>query len=122
MTQNLDRFKFKVWDNEKNIMEYCDSGMHENTMSMWLHKIQNELYDAILLQSTGLKDKNGNLIYEGDVLDHFELIVCIKYDLDNGGFYIKGNAYGWNPLTHFRAGQCETIGNIHENPELLENI
>lgn len=76
-------------------------------------------------QYTGLKDKDGKEIYEGDIVRYFnkpidELIrtVTFKY----GAFGIEG----WYKGTHIIFGnildsQIEVIGNIYENPELLEN-
>ena len=75
-----------------------------------------DVQDYILLQYTGLKDKNDVEIYEGD-------IVRIK---NNHGYFIK-KSVAWNNGNRwqgFRVGkgdrEIEVIGNIYENPELLE--
>lgn len=86
--------------------------------------------DVILMQSTGLKDKNGKEIFEGDILTNDIDVMSIKRH-DTLGFYIdfKGKidfiADGAD-LEEFEedtkeiAGIIEIIGNVCENPELLE--
>ena len=78
---------------------------------------------TILMQYTGLKDKNGVEIYEGDIIPnktHGNLIV--EYDDNSAAFYLwkdKQNLLGF-PI-HFSAkSELEVIGNIYENPELLK--
>ena len=85
-------------------------------------------------QYTGLTDKNGKKIFEGD-------IVSTKYKLGRGGYYVfevyynenlcqfaltinsgsytKNKQYDWLQLTSLKANKVEVIGNIHDNPELL---
>lgn len=67
-------------------------------------------------QYTGLKDKNGREIYEGDVLrlDNY----TIKVEWLNGGFCDCHSNINI-PLRYFSLNHYEVIGNIHDNPELL---
>ncbi len=81
-----------------------------------------------LLQYTGLKDKNGKEIYEGDIIDcdmsyeggslpHGGVIV---YNKTFAGFATKNE--GGETLMHKHIlSSLKIIGNIHENPELLKN-
>ncbi|HGA1994709.1 TPA: YopX family protein [Streptococcus agalactiae] len=81
--------------------------------------------DEYLMQSTGLKDKNGVEIFEGDVV---KLQYTITSDLEffkvnqfRGGSWRIDNRRRGSDLW-LRNEDCEVIGNIHENPELLESV
>lgn len=75
-----------------------------------------------LIQCTGLKDKNGKLIYEGDIV---EVINCrggnavVEYNLECAKFILKGEKFAPSALQHIRKDFFEIIGNIYENPGLL---
>lgn len=94
------------------------------------------VYTETVGQYTGLKDKNGKMIFEGDILKYKEMqfehraVVCFgKYEYDrnkNAGFYLHW--YYGSCVEYYRKDigywsenrVIEVIGNIHDNPELLE--
>lgn len=77
-----------------------------------------------ILQCTGLKDKNGKLIYEGDIVtgkDHFkrDRKCIVKYSETYCCYFIVGD--GWSDEYMFNLNDKEVIGNIYENKELLND-
>lgn len=89
----------------------------------------NDFYqfeDIVLMQSTGLNENNGIEIFEGDIVeiiyDREPFIGVVVYDLGETDFKATNNRedYG-NNFQYLTVGESiEVIGNIHENPELLE--
>lgn len=134
-----DRFRFRVWNTRtKKLREVAqitlDARQHGRTSEIGNMETCHLVYQPhlVLEQCTGLKDKNGRLIYEGD-------IVRLTRRKDNilqkrgSCFQIRylthrfcGFGYGVNNrsvdmcLTERKTKCLEVIGNIHENPELLE--
>ena len=77
-----------------------------------------------LMQYTGLKDKNGKEIYEGDVV----IVPNFNYEPDNGqnpkyllpiGYQPTGFTVGKDWMSELSSDDYEIIGNIYENPDLL---
>lgn len=83
--------------------------------------------EATIMQFTGLLDKNGKEIYEGDVLAPMSPSVGPMHIIWEEGSFICYNRFGrWGPLYKLTESQfteiyaIEVIGSIHENPELLK--
>ena len=68
-----------------------------------------------LMQYSGFKDKNSKEIYEGDIYKIGEEIGYV--DFKNGSFIWTGNGY---PMSHKKIEFIEIIGNVFQNPELIE--
>ena len=124
--------KFRAQDIASNKWLYGDIRYHKNNVCIFEQggNIGEEVKPETVGQFTGLLDKNGREIYEGDIIKIVEKfddenvytsngVVCFEegiYELQN----CKHFAYlGW--LMHNDdITKLEVIGNIHDNPELLE--
>jgi len=137
--------KFRAWDKRFNLMLYPDNfyneyisadgkvieieewsdysggGFHTNDVSQ----------DYILMQYTGLKDKNGKEIYEGDVIEtekmeysdsghYIGTVKVLGKVVFNNGRYALHLETGAMPDLSFALSFHEIIGNKYENPELLQ--
>jgi uncharacterized phage protein (TIGR01671 family) len=119
-----ERFKFRIWCVNKNQWEtgkvYLDN---EGRIYDDFHRVKEETH--IIQQCTGLKDRNGKLIYEGDLLKtRFGLILKVYWREQSAMFWLE-TLDGVIPFTFYAKQQLdgdsmEVIGNIYENKELLE--
>lgn len=90
-----------------------------------IHFIEDNLDDYILMQSTGLFDKNGVEIFEGDIVK-LQYAITIDFELFEvrqfrGGMWRMDNRRRGLDLW-LRNESCEVVGNVWENPELLESV
>lgn len=141
----MREIKFRVWlrrqgnnDKEYFIMEDVDFYFFEE----WGYRTSGEVEEAghKLMQYTGLKDKNGEGIYEGDILQDTGYGaegalpgVVMFGDWDNGqegdendrgiGWFTEDSSGYRRSLLDFVLfdNEIRVIGNIYENPELLSN-
>ena len=119
-----DRFKFRVWKGLENRM--VDNVTHLNPLLLD-ESLSEEAKYNVLMQCTGLKDKNGKLIYEGDIVTYEWLTPLGKVWRNDGkyivewldGFCLLSNIARYD-IEHGTKRNVEIIGNIYENPELLE--
>jgi uncharacterized phage protein (TIGR01671 family) len=106
--------KFRAWDKSEKVM--TQSGIKYN-------KVQCELVcgdNQILMQFTGLLDKNGVEIYEGDIVNSTLFGICQVVYFKNA-FITQSDDGSYSRSSKYLHGDnCEVIGNIYENPELLE--
>ena len=141
-----DRFKFRAWyydkddenDSDNNKMFYnaqdtydCLGGNPPLRASSFGDIIDDERW--VVEQCTGLKDKNGKLIYEGDIVeimvwddieeDWIETKGKVYWSKEDAAFLIfvsYDGEYSLNSQETFYGQEIKVIGNIHENEDLLE--
>jgi uncharacterized phage protein (TIGR01671 family) len=117
----MREIKFMAWDKENKTMLDMDTLAEDwGFCIFYQHEVDHGLE---MMQYIGLEDINGKEIYEGDIVEvkdpyptgvrMFTGVVMF----DNGSFMIKssvGEHYRWLDY------EVEVIGNVYENPELLE--
>lgn len=83
---------------------------------------EDEPLDVEIELPTGIKDKNGKMIYIGDIVsEHHGEIIGEIVQKPNGKYRIAWlGIYGSDSSLYDNRWLCEVIGNVHENPELLE--
>ena len=128
------RFKFRVWYRNKKYFAYnAQNGIATTDGKFTFNKSLGSFCESpdkyIVEQCTGLKDKNGKLIYEGDIVeatDGSEIKGRVIYDSIFGVYMTKllENNQGialeqYVDLDTLKL-KLKVIGNIHEKPELLE--
>ncbi|WP_457641412.1 YopX family protein [Persephonella sp.] len=117
----MREIKFRAWLKEtKEMIEVDDirflKPLTINTTSAW--RLEDEI---VLMQYTGLKDRNVREIYEGDILQRNN---GSKYVVvfENGCFKLKpiGKHSEISTIAYAKHEPIEIIGNIYENPDLLK--
>ncbi|MED4799058.1 YopX family protein [Bacillus atrophaeus] len=120
---------YRVWDGEQ-MHHWDDEGIslviqNNRKWYLWSGEFGECVAESgdgksVLMWGTGLEDKNEKMIYDKDsILDHdTDTRFVVKYDNKQAGFYLDigiGNGSG-----AFMVGDLEVIGDVYQNPELLE--
>ena len=108
-----DRFNIRYFNKNSKKFEYLKIGaVNFNLFTDWTVYEQGQF-------CTGLKDKNGKLIYEGDILkDKYGALHPISWNIK--GFY-EADTFAVAGFYNAIQEDMEVIGNIYENKELLES-
>ncbi|KYP20802.1 YopX family protein [Streptococcus parauberis] len=129
--------KFRAWDKDAKVMiyhiEYTYDGLgdfqeNENiedyvrdiSFDCFVDWLENEQF--VIMQSTGLFDNNGVEVFEGDILYYPEQdednYGYIEFDKDRLAFVLDN---GFEKFVYGEYGMSYIVGNIYENPELIES-
>lgn len=127
----MREIKFRCW---------CDNQMQKVSSIDFQHKKIKlfasdtiDSHEGVLMQYTGLKDKNGKEIYEGDIIDIHQTVNgenVFIIEITNTGLVIPSYRFNRNIKYQYNVRELlevneyekeiEVIGNIYENPELLK--
>ena len=111
LKDNMREIKFRVWDEVREKMYFWDGTGLGQAMPHWVNK------KTQVMKCTGLKDRNGKEIFEGDLIENSK---CIMECVFSGSCFVFKNDENKVEETCDMIGEIEVIGNIYENPKLLE--
>ena len=115
--------KFRAWDKEFGSMvhEFNEGyfiSMQNGELKAGSNDGNEDYFELEIMQFTGLKDKNGKEIYEGDILRCWNGLMPVVFHL--GMFMLKGQKREYFSMGYEREIDIEVIGNIHEHPHLIK--
>lgn len=114
--------KYRAWDKETKTMNGMAEIYRNRNQEIELHPRDENI---ILMQSTGLKDKNGQEIFVKDIVNYKGRKAIVKWHGSYASFIyifvdeLQKRVADWKPL-YLSYYHFEVVGNVYQNPELLE--
>ena len=124
----MREIKFRAWDKRQEAFIFPTND--ETRFVHWPNQLPNfnvcYQWNIVLTQYTGLKDKNGKEIYEGDILESENWRGKVFFATDLACFYCETfkfpkSCYSDHQFPLCNSGSVQVVGNIYENVELLED-
>lgn len=120
----MREIKFRAWDKKR--AKWLDDNSWEGHFDDFYFTDLNKVLagfneNIVLMQYTGLKDKNGKEIYEGDIIkESGKTLHIVRLDtVQFMGFVPFTYCYDGYDCCRIEAVECEVIGNVYENKELF---
>lgn len=121
--------RYRAWDKEFKEMVQVDALVFEEQIIKATYKngnvVKEDLKNYVLMQSTGLTDKNGKEIFEGDIIDYNGRNAVVKWHGSYASFVymfvdeLRSRNQEWDPL-YLSYFHFQVVGNKFETPALLE--
>jgi hypothetical protein len=103
--------KFRLWNPQLKFMDY-----NEDAVLPSLHSEFKGKPGIMIMQFTGLKDKNNNPIYEGDIIKESSSGLFYEINFSDGNFGYASTCLCIDSIDEY---EIKVVGDIYQNPELL---
>jgi len=118
----MREIKFRAWDGER-LRDVWSLGWIEGELDyVSTTKYSGDAEECEIMQYTGIKDEVGHEVCEGDIVDRLGMLGVVSWESEYTalGFYLKTSDRLLDVINPYSSWSLKVVGNIYENPELLE--